>query len=147
MIALLLILIPVIGGLIALFIRNENTAKGFSLLVSCITLVLALTGVYSNQTAQLHYDAAWMPDLGSRITLGLDGLSKILSLLTAISLPIIITATYKNTYAEAGKFYGLMFLCQAGMLGVFLSMDALLFLLLLGTRTDTRLLLVFHLGW
>ena len=127
MIALLLILIPAIGGLIALFIKNENTAKGFSLLISCVTPVLALIGVYSNQPAQLHYDAAWMPDLGSRITLGLDGLSKILSLLTAVALPIIITSTYKNTYPNAGKFYGLMFLCQAGMLGVFLSMDALLF--------------------
>ena len=78
-------------------------------------------------TNQLHYDVSWMPDLGSRFTLGLDGLSKILALLTAISLPIIITATYKNTYPNAGKFYGLMFLCQAGMMGVFLSMDALLF--------------------
>jgi NADH-quinone oxidoreductase subunit M len=127
MIALLLILVPVIGGLAALFIKHESTAKGFSLFVSILTLVLALVGVYSNQANQLHYDVSWMPDLGSRFTVGLDGLSKILALLTATSLPIIITATYKNTYASAGKFYGLMFLCQAGMLGVFLSMDALLF--------------------
>ncbi|MEP6681718.1 MAG: NADH-quinone oxidoreductase subunit M [Parafilimonas sp.] len=127
MIALLLILVPVIGGLIALFIKNETTVKGFALLVSIITLLLALAGVYSNSSSQLHYDISWMPDLGSRITLGLDGVSKILVLLTAISLPIIITATYKNTYPGAGKFYGLMFLCQAGMLGVFLSMDVLLF--------------------
>ncbi len=127
MIALLLILIPVIGGLIALFIKNENTVKGFSLFISLITLVIALFGVYSNQTSELHYNVSWMPDLGSRFTLGLDGLSKILSLLTAISLPVIIIATYKNTYANTGKFFGLMFLCQAGMLGVFLSMDALLF--------------------
>lgn len=127
MIALLLILVPVIGGLITLYIKNESAVKGFALLVSIITLILALIGVYSNQTNQLHYDAAWIPDLGSRLTLGLDGLSKILSLLTAISMPIIITATYKNTYINAGKFYGLMFLCQAGMLGVFLAMDALLF--------------------
>ncbi len=127
MIALLLILVPVIGGLITLFIKNKNTAKGFSLFVSIITLIFALIGVYSTQVNQLHFDVAWMPDLNSRITLGLDGLSKILSLLTAISLPVIITATYKNTYTNAGKFYGLMFLCQAGMLGVFLSMDALLF--------------------
>ncbi|HEY2728141.1 MAG TPA: proton-conducting transporter membrane subunit, partial [Parafilimonas sp.] len=127
MIALLLILVPVIGGLISLFIKNENTAKGFSLFVSLITLAVALFGVYSNDINQLNYDASWMPDLGSRFTLGLDGLSKILSLLTAISLPIIIMATYKNIYPSAGKFYGLMFLCQAGMLGVFLSMDALLF--------------------
>ncbi len=127
MIALLLILVPVIGGLIALFIKNETAAKPFALLVSIITLIIALAGVYSNTSSQLHYDTSWIPDLNSRFTLGLDGLSKILVLLTAISLPIIITATYKNTYADAGKFYGLMFLCQAGMLGVFLSMDALLF--------------------
>src|SRR4051794_1331596 len=120
MIALLLILVPVIGGLTALFIKNESTAKSFSLFVSTLTLVLALIGVYSNQANQLHYDVSWMPDLGSRFTVGLDGLSKILALLTAISLPVIITATYKNTYSSAGKFYGLMFLCQAGMLGVFL---------------------------
>jgi len=127
MVALLLILVPVIGGLIALFIKNESSAKGFSLLVSIATLLIALFGVYSTNTNQLHYDASWMPDLGSRISLGLDGLSKILALLTAVSMPVIITATYKNTYADAGKFYGLMFLCQAGMLGVFLSMDVLLF--------------------
>lgn len=127
MIALLLILVPVIGGLISLFIKNENTAKPFSVFVSLITLAIALAGVYSSRPTQLHYDASWMPDLKSRLSLGLDGLSKILSLLTAISLPVIIIATYKNTYPDAGKFYGLMFLCQAGMLGVFLSMDALLF--------------------
>lgn len=127
MIALLLIFVPVIGGLITLFIKNENTAKGFALLISLITLAFALIGVYSTQTNLLHYDMAWMPDLGSRITLGLNGLSKILGLLTAISLPIIIIATYKNTYKNAGKFFGLMILCQAGMIGVFLSMDALLF--------------------
>ena len=127
MIALLLILVPVIGGLITLYIKNESAVKGFALLISIITLILALIGVYSTEINQLHFDAAWMPDLNSRITLGLDGVSKILSLLTAISMVIIIIATYKNTYINAGKFYGLMFLCQAGMLGVFLSMDVLLF--------------------
>ena len=127
MIALLLILVPVIGGLISLFIKNENTAKAFSLVVSLILLAVALSGVYTKQESLLHFDASWMPDLGSRITFGLDGLSKILSLLTAISMPVIIIAVYKDFYANAGKFFGLMLLCQAGMMGVFLSMDALLF--------------------
>src|SRR5436190_2167971 len=127
MIALLLILVPVIGGLINLFIKNENTVKPFSLVISLVTLAIALWGVYTSQADQLHYDVSWLPDLGSRFSLGLDGLSKILSLLTSISLPVIIMSTYKNTYANAGKFYGLMLLCQAGMMGVFLSMDALLF--------------------
>ena len=127
MIVLLLILVPVAGGLISLFIKNENTAKPFALVVSLITLAIALTGIYSSDANQLFYNAAWMPDLNSRFSLGLDGLSKILSLLTAISLPVVIISTYKNTYAGPGKFFGLMLLCQAGMLGVFLAMDALLF--------------------
>lgn len=127
MIALLLILVPVIGGLICLFLKNETTVKPLSLIVSLATLAIALAGVYSTQAAQLNYDVAWMEELGSRFSLSLDGLSKILSLLTAISLPVIIVATYKNVYPAAGKFYGLMFLCQAGMLGVFLAADALLF--------------------
>jgi NADH-quinone oxidoreductase subunit M len=127
MIALLLILVPVIGGLISLFIKNENSVKGFAIVVSVITLILALAGLFSNDQNLLHFDASWIPDLGTRITFGLDGMSKMLALLTTISMPIIITATYKDTYANAGKFFGLMFLCQAGMLGVFLSMDALLF--------------------
>jgi NADH-quinone oxidoreductase subunit M len=127
MIALLLILVPVIGGVITLSIKNENSVKGFSIFIAMLTLILALVGVFSNNATLLNYNTSWMPDLGSRITLGLDGMSKMLALLTAVALPIIITATYKNTYINAGKFYGLMFLCQAGMLGVFLSMDALLF--------------------
>ncbi|MGN6352828.1 MAG: complex I subunit 4 family protein [Parafilimonas sp.] len=127
MIALLLILIPVIGGLINLFIKNESSAKAFSLIVSLIVLAVALGGIYTSQADLLHYDISWMPDLGSRITLELDGLSKILSLLTAVSMPVILIAVYKDHYPDAGKFFGLMLLCQAGMLGVFLSMDALLF--------------------
>jgi NADH-quinone oxidoreductase subunit M len=127
MIALLLILFPVFGGIAALFIKNEKAAKSFSILVSIITLITALAGIYVTQPDQLHYDVPWLSEFNSRFTLGLDGLSKILSLLNAISLPVIIISTYKNYYPNAGRFYGLMFLCQAGMMGVFLAMDALLF--------------------
>lgn len=127
MIALLLILVPVAGGLVSLFIKNERSVKPLALIVSLITLAVALAGICSTDKSQLFYDTTWMPDLKTRFSLGLDGLSKILALLTAVSLPVVIMSTYKNTYAGAGKFYGLMLLCQAGMLGVFLAMDALLF--------------------
>ena len=66
MIALLLILVPVIGGLISLVIKNENTVKPFSIIISLIILIIALGGVYSSQVNQLNYDVSWMPDLGSR---------------------------------------------------------------------------------
>ena len=65
--------------------------------------------------------------MGSRFSLSLDGMSKMLCLLNAIALPIVIISTYKNEYRNAGSFYGLMLLMQAGMMGVFLASDSLVF--------------------
>jgi NADH-quinone oxidoreductase subunit M len=58
---------------------------------------------------------------------GLDGLSTILTLLVAVSFPIIFVATWRDQYRKAWNFFGLMLLSQAGLMGVFLATDALLF--------------------
>jgi NADH-quinone oxidoreductase subunit M len=54
-------------------------------------------------------------------------MSKLLCLLTAVAYPIIFIATWKNSYKKAHNFFALMLLTQAGLMGVFTSMDALLF--------------------
>jgi NADH-quinone oxidoreductase subunit M len=56
-----------------------------------------------------------------------DGLAKILILLTAISFPAIFIATATNNYKEKNKFLSLLLFTQAGLMGVFLAGDALLF--------------------
>ena len=128
MIALLLILIPLLTGLASFFLQNGKTAKGFALVSSLITLGIALAGVYgATSGGQLSFDAEWVPALGTRFSIGLDGMGKMLTLLTAISLPLVFVSTYKNEYAKPGSFYALMLLMQAGLMGVFLSMDCLLF--------------------
>ena len=128
MIALLLILIPLITGVLSFFIKGENSGKQIALFSAIATLVVLLTGMFAyNQYNYLHYDVSWLPTLGSRFSLGLDGMGKMLCLLTAVSFPIIFAATYNNQYKNAGSFYGLMLLTQAGLMGVFLAMDCLLF--------------------
>ena len=128
MIPVLLIVIPLLSGLISFFIKDPKAAKGWALLSSVMTLVLSLAGILVyNQAANLHYDAPWLPTLGSRFTVGLDGMGQILCLLNAVAMPLIFTATYKNHYQNPGAFYGLMMLTQAGMMGVFVSFDVLLF--------------------
>jgi len=128
MIPVLLIVIPLVTGFASFLINNGKGAKALSLLSSVITLVLALVAVYSLGSKDLlSYDAAWIPALGSRFSLSMDGMAKMLCLLTAVSVPLVFTATYKNNYNNPGSFYGLMLLMQAGLMGVFLSSDALLF--------------------
>ncbi|MFW2476064.1 MAG: complex I subunit 4 family protein [Sediminibacterium sp.] len=127
MIPVFLILLPLLTGVAGFFIKESNAAKGWALLSAALTLIVAIAGIYFYPSTQQSFDTAWLPSLGSRFTLTMDGMSKMLVLLTAISFPIIFLATHKNTYQKAGSFYALMLLTQAGLMGVFLANDALLF--------------------
>ena len=128
MIAVLLIFIPLVTGLVGFFFKNEAGAKAWALFSSLATLVVALMGLGLAKDSPLgHASVAWLPDLGSRFSVGLDGLSLILSLLTAVSFPLIFIATWRDQYRKAWNFYALMLLSQAGLMGVFLATDALLF--------------------
>ncbi len=128
MIPVLLILIPLISGVIAFFIKENNGAKGWALVASLLSLGVVLLGMtLYNDYAYLHADYAWMPSLGSRFTLAQDGMGQILCLLTGIAFPLAFLSTYRNEYTKPGSFYGFMLLSQAGLMGVFLATDALLF--------------------
>jgi NADH-quinone oxidoreductase subunit M len=128
MIPVLLIVIPLLSGLASFFIKDPKAAKGWALLSSLVTAAISVSGLcLFNQPANLHYDAPWLASLGSRFTVGLDGMGQILCLLNAVAMPVIFVATYRNRYQNPGAFYALMLLTQAGMMGVFLSFDILLF--------------------
>jgi NADH-quinone oxidoreductase subunit M len=128
MIPVLLIVIPLVSGLIGFLLRRSNGARGWALLSSLVTLAVSLWGLSAAKgSALLKTSVEWLPDLGSRFSVGLDGLSTILTLLVAVSYPIILIATWRDEYRKAWNFFGLMLLSQAGLMGVFLATDALLF--------------------
>jgi NADH-quinone oxidoreductase subunit M len=126
----LLIFFPLVTGLFAFLIEKEAAAKAWSLFSAIVTLIISvLSLVYSNdnELSGLTYNYEWMKYIGASFSVGLDGVGRVLTLLTAIAFPLIFVATYKNSYKNANAFYGLMLLSQAGLMGVFTAMDALLF--------------------
>jgi NADH-quinone oxidoreductase subunit M len=127
MIPVFLILIPLISGLVTFFLKEARSVKAWALFASVMTLVVAVTGIFFLPDTSLLYDAPWLPEIGSRFSLATDGMGKMLCLLTAISFPVIFIATYTNDYKNPCSFYGLMLLAQAGLIGVFVAADALLF--------------------
>ncbi|MBS1599031.1 MAG: NADH-quinone oxidoreductase subunit M [Bacteroidetes bacterium] len=128
MIPVLLILIPLVTGLIGFFIKSDNGSKSWSLFSSIVTMVITFAGVaLTNGNPHLKFDTEWLPSLNSHFSVEMDGMGKILTLLTAISFPIIFIATWRSSYKNPGSFFALMLLSQAGLMGVFLAMDALLF--------------------
>jgi NADH-quinone oxidoreductase subunit M len=92
-----------------------------------VTLLTAVIGIYAMPASMHQFEASWLPSIGASFSVALDGMSKMLVLLTAISMPLIFIATRNNDYSNPGVFYALMLLAQSGLMGVFISMDALLF--------------------
>src|SRR5215831_11392071 len=128
MVSVLFILIPLVAGFASFFIKQERAVKAWSLFAAVLTLavsVLGLTVFHKDQ--YLYKEWPWMPGFGSSFSVGLDGMGQILCLLTAVSFPVIFIATWNNTYRKPNNFYALMLLSQAGLMGVFVAMDALLF--------------------
>ncbi|MBC7687046.1 MAG: NADH-quinone oxidoreductase subunit M [Aquabacterium sp.] len=126
----LLIFFPLFAGLVTFFLNKEATVKAWTLLASVITLVISVSSLYYSHNPDLNgllFNYEWLKYMGASFSLSLDGLGRVLTFLTAISFPIIFIATYRNSYNNSKVFYGLMLLSQAGLMGVFLSTDALLF--------------------
>lgn len=128
MIPLLLIAIPLFTGLAAFFLKRESAVRGWALFSSLLTLAVSVLGLtLLKKEGDLSFQADWITSLGSRFSVKLDGMGQLLCLLNGIAYPLVFLATWKKSYAKPNAFFGWMLLAQAGMMGVFLAMDALLF--------------------
>lgn len=128
MIALLLILVPLLGGILTFFLKQKNGAKTWAFCSSIITLGISILGItFLKNAGNLHFKMDWLPGLGSSFSIALDGMGQLLCLLNALSFVLIFLATWNHNYKKKNNFFGLMLLSQAGIMGVFLAMDALLF--------------------
>ncbi len=124
MFLLLFLLIPITAAILLFAIKKETAGNSIAIGASLLTLLAAFV-IIINKTD--NFDAVWLSSINSRFLLQADGLAKILVLLTAISFPAIFIATGKNQLNNRNIFLGLMLLTQAGLMGVFLAGDALLF--------------------
>lgn len=133
-----ILLSPIIGALIALFIPKEESkiikaVAGISTFIS-----LALTGgiyylYYVNHLTTGGYafneSIPWVKDLGVVYSLGVDGISLPLLLLTCI---IGFTSVFSRSWKEekrAKEFYILLLILIAGVIGTFLARDLFIFFL------------------
>lgn len=118
------LIIPIVAAIVLLFIQHEKRAQAIAIVASVVSLAAAVNMLFINVST---VDLTWLQVLNSRFVLQADGLAKILILLTAISFPAIFIATSKNQVAQKNIFLSLMLFTQAGLMGVFLAGDALLF--------------------
>jgi NADH-quinone oxidoreductase subunit M len=118
------LIIPIVAAIILLFVKHEKRAQEIAILAGIASLAAAVNIIIVNVGA---VDLTWLQVLNSRFVLQADGLAKILVLLTAISFPAIFIATSKNQVTQKNIYLSLLLFTQAGLMGVFLAGDAMLF--------------------
>jgi NADH-quinone oxidoreductase subunit M len=130
MLTVSLIALPLLAAFLVFFVKG-NTARNLALAFSVIEFLLSLLAVYhykcDPECGLLNYNTAWVKSLGIHFSVGLDGLSILLVLLTTFLVPLIILSSFKNTYANPQNFYGLMLIMQMALVGVFTANDGFLF--------------------
>ena len=126
MLLLLLVLIPFLSGIISFFFRSESV-KGWALFSTLLTLAVASVAACCVETSSMAFEQPWIASLGAKFSLYGNGMGIMLALLNAIVFPVIFIAQWNKPLAEMGRFTGLMLLAQAGLMGVFLANDLLLF--------------------
>ncbi|HEX3157101.1 MAG TPA: hypothetical protein VHQ45_01165, partial [Gemmatimonadaceae bacterium] len=76
---------------------------------------------------QMRVDWPWLPDLGARFIVGIDGISLFMVLLTTFLMPLAALGDWTSVRTKLRTHYALMLVLTTGMIGVFVALDLLLF--------------------
>ncbi|MEV6061284.1 NADH-quinone oxidoreductase subunit M [Nocardia asteroides] len=132
-------LAPAVGAAVVLAVpaAQRTVARVLALAVSIGVLALAVTLAVRFQPGGDQYQFVeaheWIPAFGVGYTLGLDGIATALVLLTAVLMPLLILAGWRDdTAAGDGRktahiYLALMLLVESMVLISFLALDILLF--------------------
>ena len=94
-------------------------------------LGMVLLGVYDRGAAgwQARIDVPWLPELGASLSLGVDALSLPMVVLITVLMPLTLLGAWNNVRVRTPSFGALLLLLTAGLIGVLVSLDLLLFYL------------------
>jgi len=132
---ILVTFLPLVGFLIILFLKPEqkNAIRTVALATSLAVFgaALWLLAQFQPQTAglQLVVKQAWLTVGGMPVQffMGVDGISILMVLLTALLTPIAILSTWSAVQERVKGFMLFFLLLEVGMMGVFLAQDLVLF--------------------
>ncbi len=126
-----LVAVPLFGAFITLGIRGDRNLKIWGLLVTVVTAVLSLPLFFSFDLTTANYQFAesrdWIPFLDIGYVLGVDGISVLLVLLTCLVMPLCVLCSWSYIQERFKEFIFVLLFIEAAMIGVFISLNMVLF--------------------
>jgi NADH-quinone oxidoreductase subunit M len=127
----LVVFLPLIGALVGLMLRSAEAVRWGALVTTLVTLVASLplwTGFDRGSHAfQFVERVDWIPTFNIEYSVGVDGISLLLVLLTTCLSPIVVLCSWQSIDKRVKEFMTSLLLMETGMLGVFVALDFVLF--------------------
>jgi NADH-quinone oxidoreductase subunit M len=131
-----LLLLPLFGAIVIAVLPVGNaklikqTALGFSLLVTAVSVFMAFSFKTEETALQFAETRSWISAFNINYSVGIDGMALALILMTTILVPIVFLAGWNES--ENGRwsvkvFYILLLILETMMIGVFAATDVFLF--------------------
>jgi len=126
----LTIWIPILGGLGVIALGN-NRSRPLALIVSIITLLVSLPLYFgfdkTTSAMQFVESVAWLPSFDINYSLGVDGISMPLIILTTLINVIVVISAWEVIKDRPAMYLGCFQIMTGLMVGVFSALDAILF--------------------
>ena len=125
--------LPALGAIGACFFPKsaESAVRAWTMFISLATFVFSVAMLkvfdFNDAGMQFVFDKAWIPGLNASFTLGVDGISLLLIILTTFLMPVIFLSSFSSITKKVKEFCVVMLFLQTGMIGAFLSLDIFLF--------------------
>jgi NADH-quinone oxidoreductase subunit M len=128
---------PLVGAVILLFVPKENTnairwlGNIFAMIGFAVSLPLVpWFWAVKDQPGFKFLEGGqnnWIPTIGAGYSLGIDGISFLLIMLTTLLGAISILSSWEAIQVRVKEYYIWFLILQTGMLGVFMALDLFLF--------------------
>jgi len=114
-------------GLYAFRPPNAKVVAFVSSLVELVASLLIVIQFRQDGAAAWSYQVPWIPSLGINFSVGMDGISLLLVLLTTGLVPFILLSSFEMPNQKSANFYSLVLVMQMALVGVFTALDGFLF--------------------
>ncbi|MGW8193170.1 MAG: complex I subunit 4 family protein, partial [Desulforhopalus sp.] len=129
-----LIFLPLAGALVLLFVKNEELCRNVALVFTSVVGLLSIRLLFGFDKAtdkfQFVEHHAWIDAFNVNYTVGVDGISILLILLTTFIMPFCVLASWSYIKSRVQSFMVCLLIMETSMIGVFVALDFVLFYIL-----------------
>jgi NADH-quinone oxidoreductase subunit M len=125
-----LVFLPLVGA-VAVLLAPRTHVKHLALVLTLLEFLLSL-GLWwafdrTNPGMQFKLTFPWLPQWGINYTVGIDGISLFMVLLSTGLMALSVLGSFSYITQRERGYYALLLTLLAGMIGVFVALDLFLF--------------------